>query len=98
MSISAETNIPKSTVHYHKQKIEARTSDAKTDFLESEEGRNCDNIFCDVDDFCKIFIPVYNKILLSNKKRIRKSNLEPSEIMTIIILFHLSGYRTFKWF
>lgn len=38
--ISAEINIPKSTVHYHKQKIEARTSDAKTDFLESEEGRN----------------------------------------------------------
>ncbi len=38
--ISAETNIPKSTVHYHKQKLKERTSDAKTDFWESESGRN----------------------------------------------------------
>lgn len=55
-------------------------------------------IFCDVDDFCKAFLPEWEKFLLSAKpsKRRRKSGLCLSEIMTIVINFHRSGYRTFK--
>jgi hypothetical protein len=55
-------------------------------------------LFCNIDDFCIIFEPQFNKWLLKDgsKKRIRKSNLILSEVMTIIIWFHASGYRTFK--
>ena len=55
-------------------------------------------LFCDVDDFCLSFEPEYNKKLLEDgtRKRIRKSKLCLSEVMTIIIWFHGSGYRTFK--
>jgi len=55
-------------------------------------------LFCDVDDFCLVFEPEYNKRQLEDgtRKRIRKSKLCLSEVMTIIIWFHISGYRTFK--
>jgi len=55
-------------------------------------------IFINVDDFCLAFEPEYNKRLLEDgtRKRIRKSRLSLSEVMTIIIWFHMSGYRTFK--
>lgn len=55
-------------------------------------------IFCDVDDFCKTFAPVWQQLLLpaQPKQRDRKFGLCLSEVMTIVIQFHLSGYRTFK--
>jgi transposase len=57
-------------------------------------------LFCDIDDFCQIFEPDFRKHLLADGStlRIRKSSLCLSEVMTIIIYFHLSGYRTFKDF
>lgn len=56
-------------------------------------------IFCSIDDFCKDFVPNWENQLISNgKKRIRKSNLSLSEIITIQVLFHISGYRNFKTF
>jgi transposase len=57
-------------------------------------------LFCDIDDFCQSFEPGLRKHLLEDGsiKRIRKSSLCLSEVMTIIIYFHLSGYRTFKDF
>lgn len=57
-------------------------------------------IFCDVDDFCKDFQKYCNQKLLSCSELIRvgTSSLSPSEVMTILILFHLSGYRTLKAF
>ena len=56
-------------------------------------------IFCSIDDFCLEFVPFWQKSLLSNgKKRIRTSKMSLSEVMTIQVLFHLSGYRTFKDF
>jgi len=56
------------------------------------------SLFCDVDDFCKEFEPILKEGLLNDGKikRIRKSKLSLSEVMTIIILFHRSNYRTFK--
>ena len=55
-------------------------------------------LFCDVDDFCKLFIPQWQKQLLENKTKtqLRKSNFSHSEIMTIIIHFHQSHYSNFK--
>lgn len=55
-------------------------------------------LFCDVDDFCTDFAPVWQQLLLpaQPKQRHRKFGLGLSEVMTIVIQFHLSGYRTFK--
>ncbi len=54
--------------------------------------------FCDVDDFCKLFIEQWRKQLLENGtiKRQRSCRLSPAEIMTIIIHFHQFHYRDFK--
>ena len=57
-------------------------------------------IFCEIDDFCKIYFKGQKTKILPNpnRKRHRKSQMDLSEIMTIVILFHLSHYRTFKDF
>lgn len=57
-----------------------------------------ENIFCEIDDFCKEFYQNQSYRILPNpnRKRIRYCKMASSEIMTIIILFHLSHYRTFK--
>lgn len=57
-------------------------------------------LFCIIDDFCKIFLPKWNKILIKNgvKSRCRQTKLTMREIMTILILFHQSGFRNFKTF
>lgn len=54
--------------------------------------------FCDVDDFCQYFEPRWKSFLLSSgmSQRNRAGHLSLSEIMTIMIHFHQSGYRTFK--
>jgi len=55
-------------------------------------------LFCNVDDFCQAFEPKWQQYQLENglRMRRRKSSLAMSEIMTIIIHFHQSNYRTFK--
>jgi hypothetical protein len=55
-------------------------------------------LFCDVDDFCKDFLPFWNHLLLSGdqKQRQRSRSLTTSEIMTLLIAFHQSHYRDFK--
>ena len=57
-------------------------------------------LFCDVDDFCQIFEPYWNRQLLQSglRKRRRRRRLGLSEIMTILIHFHQSHYRNFKAF
>ena len=56
-------------------------------------------IFCSIDDFCKDFVPFWQRNLLSTgQKRIRQSKMSLSEVMTIEVLFHFSGYKTFKEF
>lgn len=56
-------------------------------------------LFCTLDDFCKKFNAELEKSLISDQKtRQRKSKLSLSEAMTIIILFHKSGFRFFKYF
>ena len=61
---------------------------------------NIVQIFYFVDEFCKDFIPLWNKKLIeANIKSRNKPNiLSVSEVMTILILFHSSKYRDFKAF
>ena len=55
-------------------------------------------LFCDVDDFCQSFVPVWQKQMLSagEIQRQRARSLSISEIMTILIHFHQPHYRNFK--
>lgn len=57
-------------------------------------------VFCDIDDFRFVFEPRRHQQLLSagERHRRRSSSLALSEVMTIIVLFHASGYRDFKTF
>lgn len=57
-------------------------------------------LFCDVDDFCQTFHTLQPQQALPGTKRTRKRSLSmhPSEIMTLLIWFHCSAYRTFKDF
>lgn len=53
-------------------------------------------VFCDIDDFCLLFEPLWEHQLLETRQRHRASALCLSEVMTIIVLFHASSYRNFK--
>jgi hypothetical protein len=56
-------------------------------------------IFISVDDFCKKFdVLLKNKMIGNDKIRNKPSKLSMSEVMTIQITFHHSGYKTFKEF
>ena len=66
----------------------------RTDFMEQLIG-----IFCDVDEFCKEYENYCKKHLLVDiRKYMPQTSMELSEIMTIVINFHLSHYREFKWY
>ena len=54
-------------------------------------------LFCDVDDFLLNVEPQWKAAQLQgDKQRERAGQLCPSEVMTILIHFHQSHYRTFK--
>ena len=55
-------------------------------------------VFCDIDDFCQFFEPLWKQRLLSEgaRQRDRAARLCLSEVMTIIVMFHSSSYRNFK--
>ena len=53
-------------------------------------------LFCDIDDFCLLFEPLWERRLLETRQRRRASTLCLSEVMTIVVLFHASHYRDFK--
>lgn len=59
-------------------------------------------LFCDIDDFCKTLEQIEPSNLLpapdSHHVDLRHSSLSASEMMTIIVAFHVSNYRTFKHF
>lgn len=58
------------------------------------------DLYCSVDDFWRQFAPQWQQRLLTagSRRRMRESELHPSELMTIVIAFHQSHYRTFKAF
>ena len=53
-------------------------------------------LFCEVDDFCDEFEAWLSPKQLKAAKPGPKQRLSSSEIMTIVIHFHQSGYRDFK--
>lgn len=55
-------------------------------------------IFCEIDDFCLAFEPMFRQKLIADKvrQRNRLMRMQLSEVMTITIYFHSSGYRNFK--
>lgn len=55
-------------------------------------------IFCFIDDFCKHFDEFLTTKSLPGRIRNRKCRLTDSEVMTIMVMFHLSHYRSFKDF
>ena len=59
-------------------------------------------IFCNLDDFMNEFETVLIKNSISDssqpKKRNRKSKMSKSEVMTIMVIFHLKSYRNLKHF
>ncbi len=60
-----------------------------------------EQIYCDVDDFYQIwtqFVEFLPQLPYEGKAKHYKSKLSISEVMTIVIAFHGSGFRTFKDF
>lgn len=55
-------------------------------------------LFCDIDDFCLHFEPAWHRRLVSEGGSSPRgtSRLCVSEVRTIVVSFHQSGYRTFK--
>ena len=57
------------------------------------------SLFCEIDDFCKVFEPIWKKHLLSNgQHRQRATRLSMAEVMTILVMYHASGYKNLKTF
>lgn len=54
-------------------------------------------LFCIVDEFCLEYDKIVDKSLLGNSPK-RPPIMTKSEIITITVLFHLAGFRTFKHF
>ena len=61
---------------------------------------NLVELFCHVDDFCQAFEGawIHHQLTTGRRQRRRAGRLCLSEIMTLLIWFHQSQYRTFKAF
>ena len=57
-------------------------------------------VFCEIDDFCNEFEPKFNQMLIGDgtRQRTKAGAMALSEVMTILVIFHASGYRNLKTF
>ena len=55
------------------------------------------DIFCLVDEFCKDFDQTTSPFLLGKPSK-RPATMSKSEVISICLFFHLSGFRCFKHF
>lgn len=58
-------------------------------------------IFCCSDDFTQLFDESFRQFLLAkeiDKKKVNQPSLSNSEIMTIVIFYHLSGFKCFMYY
>ena len=56
-------------------------------------------VYCDLDDFyCNFSLETPHDLLFGPRRlRQRSTSLSPSELMTILVMFHQSqGYRNFR--
>ena len=60
------------------------------------------SVFYDIDNFCKELKKYFEHYLIATNGETSSfeslSSISLSEIMTVCVFFHLSGYRTFKWY
>ncbi len=54
-------------------------------------------IYSIVDEFCKNFEQQTSSFIIGNKSK-HPPHMNTSEVITITLLFHLNGFRTFKHF
>jgi hypothetical protein len=55
-------------------------------------------LFCEIDDFCTQLGPWLNTYLLPTRQHQRERRMHLSEVVTILVWFHVVGYRNFKQF
>lgn len=56
-------------------------------------------LFCEIDDFYKVFEKISaGRSLTNGRRRRRATRLSLSEVMTILVLYHSSGYKNLKAF
>jgi Transposase DDE domain len=58
-------------------------------------------VFCEVDDFCQAFVPQWEASLIGTGGPVRRGpepGLSPSEIITLLLVFHSSGFKYLKSF
>ena len=57
-------------------------------------------VFCEIDDFCQVFEPRFQQMLIGDgiRQRNKPGAMTLSEVMTLLVLFHLSGFRNLKTF
>jgi hypothetical protein len=58
-------------------------------------------VFCEVDDFCQAFVPQWEASLLGTggpAPRGPQPGLSPSEIITLLLVHHSSGFKYLKSF
>ena len=58
-------------------------------------------VFCEVDDFCQAFLPQWEASLLGTggpAPRGPEPGLSPSEIITLLLVLHSSGFKHLKSF
>src|SRR5699024_1302891 len=57
-------------------------------------------IFFQIDEFTKIFEPALRQNLIAQGKKMRNrpSKMSKSEVMTISVIYHQSGFKNFKHF
>ena len=56
-------------------------------------------LYCFIDDFCKIYEKYeQQKLIPSCKQRNRQCSMNLSEMLTIVVMFHTSYAKNFKYF
>ena len=55
-------------------------------------------VFCEVDDFCKAFVPHWEASRWAPAGRPHAGRISTSEIITLLLVFHSSGFKHLKSF
>ena len=57
------------------------------------------SIYYFIDNFCKIYEEwEHSRLLPTERKRFRSGEMQLSEMLTIVVSYHFSGYKCFKYF